>query len=144
MAILVCSARARARSEHTCLLLFSGNVSLTLLQQALDRVLLLQLWSHGHVSLVGGTRANVYLRKLDCKIFADCPSAKIGSSKMSSYAVFHVLTTPYLTMQLQRATARNWRTGKFEPANYRISKRYNPGNYKFNYPRAIPSIIKGL
>ena len=29
------------------------------------------------------------------------------------------------SMQLKRATARNWRTGKFEHATYRISKRYN-------------------
>ena len=28
------------------------------------------------------------------------------------------------SLQLRRATARNWRTGKFEHASYRISKRY--------------------
>lgn len=41
-------------------------------------------------------------------------------------------------LQLQRATARNWRTGKFEHANYRISKRYFIAA-KVSSKRAIPS-----
>ena len=36
-------------------------------------------WVVEHVGLVGGARATGYPRKLDREIFADCPSAKIGS-----------------------------------------------------------------
>ena len=31
------------------------------------------------MGIVGGAVQNVYRRKLDCDIFADCPSVKIGS-----------------------------------------------------------------
>ena len=31
-----------------------------------------------HIDLVGGARATGHPRKLDCEIFADCPSAIIG------------------------------------------------------------------
>ena len=36
-------------------------------------------WVVEHFGLVGGARATGYPRKLDREIFADCPSAKIGS-----------------------------------------------------------------
>ena len=36
-------------------------------------------WVVEHVGLVGGARATGYPRTLDREIFADCPSAKIGS-----------------------------------------------------------------
>ena len=34
------------------------------------------------------------------------------------------LNHTHLLLQLRRATARNWKTGQFEAAEYRISKRY--------------------
>ena len=43
------------------------------------------------------------------------------------------------SLQLKRATARNWRTGKFEHVNYRISKRYILLISNSQYQGAIPS-----
>ena len=43
-----------------------------------SHVIRLYLWP-GHAGIVGGAKANGHPRRLDREIFADCPSAKIGS-----------------------------------------------------------------